>query len=531
MDTSVEATQDTAGIVRNVKKLITVLCNDLVDMHTVDRYMHNKHDLPYMPDTADEEYMLLAERATMNWMPLLVETPVQAMYVDGYRPGAASLGREVSEPEAKARASSAWDHWQRSRLDARQSTIYRGAFAHGHAFTLTFRNKKGLSETKGLSPMMTSALFEDAANDIEPVVAFTVTRWAEYDKIESKKVVPGKGTYWDDKYEYEVYFDNLSTSDQPGTGPKVGVKRLRRHGMSRCPVTRFPALVDLEGRTVGLVLPMKPVQDRINQTVFDLLVAQTYGSFQVRWATGMAPPLKKRVIWQRDKEGALVLDGEGRPQVEEIVDLLDDNGRPVPEDVNLNARRFLFAEDSDVKFGAIAGTPLDGYIKSLELSVRQLAALSQTPPHHILGQIANLSAEALEAAETALSRKVHLFKTVFGECWERVFNLAAELDGDEVGANDTSGEVLWRDMEGQGFNKAADALLKLKELEIPKIGLWRRVPGVTSNELQEWEDIEAQNPEQIIASSIKNADRVRSQQDDTQETSPGQDGEDGDLVP
>src|SRR5690606_34025405 len=165
---------------------------------------------------------------------------------------------------------------------------------------------------------------------------------------------------------------------------------------------------------------------------------------------------------------------------------LDAAGNPIPAPINHNARRFLFAEDSDVQFGSLPGGPLSPLIDSIDMSIRHLAAVSQTPPHHLLGQIANLSAEALQAAETALSRKISEFRAAFGESWERVFRLAGELDGQSGAADDYMGEVLWRDMESRSLSQAADALGKLGEqLGIPKRGLWKRVPGVTQTELED----------------------------------------------
>ena len=90
-----------------------------------------------------------------------------------------------------------------------------------------------------------------------------------------------------------------------------------------------------------------------------------------------------------------------------------------------------------------------------------------------------------------------------------------------------TGEVKWRDMEGQGFARSADALLKLKEIEIPRKGLWRRVPGVTSTELAEWELLVEEEPSQIIASSMRQAESVRGQQGE--DLTPDPQLEDGDL--
>ncbi|MFJ8583547.1 phage portal protein [Streptomyces sp. NPDC093595] len=434
------------------RQLLGILNRDGDRLKRIDDYLHGRHDDPYMPPQADDEYRLLARRSVSNWLPLLVGTPAQALYVDGFRSGKPAGGLpapvETSSPE--------WEHWQRSRLDARQAAIYRGALTYGHSFTVTERGRAGQVRTKGLSALRTAALYEDPASDDTPYAALTVTAWPAGD-------TRGRARMWDAQHEYAVTFRGLD--DAKG----IAVARLRRHGASECPVTRFASLVDLEGRTLGVIEPMIALQNRINQTIFDLLVAQTYASVKVRTATGMAPPIR------RDPE-------TGEP-------VLDENGNPIPLPINHNARRFLFAEDPDVKFGSLDETPLGGFIDSVDMSIRHLAAVSQTPPHHLLGQIANLSAEALLAAETALSRKIAEFRTAFGESWERVFRLAAELSGGS-GSDDYKGEVIWRDMESRSLAQAADALGKLKEqLGIPAKGLWRRVPGVTQTEYEDWEEL------------------------------------------
>ncbi|MCS0601109.1 phage portal protein [Streptomyces sp. LP11] len=448
-------------------ELLAILDRDEGRLERIDRYVQGNHDDPYMPPQADDEYKLLARRAVSNWMPLLVGTPAQALYVDGFRSGASSEGELPAAPASK---TTEWSHWQRSRLDARQAAVYRGALAFGHSFVLTEKTKKGVI-SKGLSAKRTAALYEDPANDETPYAALTITAMP-------KGNVKGKARMWDGSYEYAVTFTAKGDADS------VRVARLKRHGASECPVTRFAASVDLEGRTVGVVEPMIALQDRINQTVFDLLVAQTYTSHEVRYATGMAPPMQMEML---DAEGNITTDPDkavdSRPK-------LDAAGNPIPAPINHNARRFLFAEDPDVRFGSLPAGPVSSLIDSIDMSIRHLAAISQTPAHFVLGQIANLSAEALLAAETALQRKVSEFQSIFGESWERVFRLAAELDGDTSAAEDFHGEVQWRDMESRSLAQAADALGKLAEqLGIPKKGLWKRVPGVTQTEYEDWVDL------------------------------------------
>lgn len=450
--------------------LLATLDADLPTLETIDNYHRGHQNDPYMPPNADDEYKLLARRSISNWMPLVVNTPTQALYVDNFRPG-----RDVERDEdGKEPVSPEWQHWQDSRLDARQIAIHRGAIALGHAFTLTEKRKDGKVITSGLSALRTAAVYNDPANDHTPLAAITVTRMPR--STDETTVLPGKARMWDEKYEYSVTFESM-------TDPKsIKVTRVKAHGASECPVTRFAAAVDLEGRTTGVVGPMIPIQDRINQTVFDLLVTQTYSSHKVRYATGMTPPL--------------VRDEEGNPK-------LDEKGNPIPIPINHNAKRFLFAPDADTRFGTLDETPLAGFIESIDMSIRHLSAVSQVPPHHLLGQIANLSAEALQAAETALSRKVEEYKKSFGESWERVFRLAAELAGETASADDASGEVIWRDLESRSLAQAADALGKMAEsLGIPVIGLWERIPGVTKNEIEHWLDLKSEEPDAVAADAI-----------------------------
>lgn len=472
-------------------QLIQILLGDLPKLRLLDDYLKGRHVGPYVPENADAEYRLLAHRCVTNWQPLLVRTPAQAMYVDGFNYGnAKEAGQSEEDP--------AWEHWQLSNLDGRQGAFYEGAFALGHAFTVTERSERPRHEGKSITRMMsalnTTAVFRDPVNDIIPIAALHVEAWPwEY---EPGKWKMGKAYMWDDELKYEVSF-NLADPERR----RLTVTELGKHGASECPVTRFAASVDLEGRTVGIIEPMIPVQDRINQTVFDLLMVQTNGSFNIRWVTGMAPPLKKTVVYVKDPTtGETVFDADGQPIIEDIVDTLDESGRPIPEDVQLSTKRFLFAEDPDAKFGSLEGTALEGYINSIDMSIRHLAMLSQTPPTHMMGSIVNLSAEAMQSAEVALTRKVQAFKTAFGECWERVINLAAEIDGShEV---DDKLETQWRDMEGQSFAKTADALLKLKEIGVPQSGLWGRIPGVTATELEDWKSIAENDPAQVLASGL-----------------------------
>ena len=152
--------------------------------------------------------------------------------------------------------------------------------------------------------------------------------------------------------------------------------------------------------------------------------------------------------------------------------------------------KVLTFEDPDMKLGQFAAADLTGYIDSRRDSLRNLAAISQTPAHALRGELVNLSAEALAAAEQSEQRKITERETMFGEAWEQTLALAADVAGLET---DPAAQVRWKDTEARAFAATVDGLGKLATmLQIPVQELWERVPGVTQADVERWKSAAAQ---------------------------------------
>lgn len=402
----------------------------------IDAYLRGKHHAPYQPKVPNSEYQKLVDRSISNWLPLVVSAQAQALYVEGYR-------RRQETDNARA-----WDFWQANGLDRRQSAITRAALGHGHSYATVLPGDTA-PVIRGVSARKMFASYVDPAEDDWPVYAV---------RVESA------GDEWSVRLydDTQVYFLTAS-----GDLSEVGFIDAMAHDVGVCPVVRFTDELDLDGRTHGQVEPLIPVQDRINQTAFDLLLAQTYGAFKVRTVSGMELP---QDLDTDDSKTAAQKQAARRSRQAELA-----------------VNRFLVAPDPDTKFGQLDETPLDGFISSLDTSVRHLAAISQTPPHHLLGQMANLSAEALAAAEAGLTRKVEEHKHTFGESWEQTLRLASAVAGDGEAGGDYTAQVVWRDTESRSLAQTADALGKLATmLQIPPQALWERIPGVTQTDVETW---------------------------------------------
>ncbi|WP_165218193.1 phage portal protein [Schaalia sp. ZJ1691] len=427
----------------------------------VDEYLRGVFDDPYSPEGMSVEAKATMDRARQNWCEIPVKAAVQALAVDGFRGGDQRLGGELAGRESSGEGASdspEWAVWQRSNLDSRQSMVHRSAVAYGQGFVVSMLGDDGKSYVRPLSATRTVMLFEDVLSDDNAVFALSVMRWPGVSP--AGKPRDGLAYGWDREYRYVIRLPHSGKEE-------FVVDSVQPHGgRGHCPVTRFVAQMDDNGKVSGSVAEMIPWQDSFNQVLFNLLVAQMKDAHRILWGTGLE-------LTQRMGE-------DGSPKFKE-------NGEPDYVPVKAGPGDFIVNTSPDGKFGEIPGGSQSGYIESLDMLVKHFSALTQTPPNFLLGQMANLSAEALYAAEKSFQRKVDDYKRQFGEAWERALRISRIQEGYDERPHWESNEVLWKDLEHGALSQTADALFKLREIGVPTRGLWQMIPGVSPVQLDEWQ--------------------------------------------
>lgn len=324
----------------------------------------------------------------------------------------------------------AWDVWVRNQLAARQIGIHKAAISYGAAYATVLPGDP-VPVIRGASPRQMTVAYGD--DDTWP-------RFALQKRKEGWRLLDEQAVYFlsvpSDTYG-EFRLDDVQVHGATDNGEPV------------CPVVRYRESTDLDDEVVGVIEPLILLQDQIDVTSFGLLVAQHYGAFKQRYVLG----------WIAESEEQLL---------------------------KTSADKFLTFEDhpNDIKVGQFDQTDPSGYISSREASIRHLASISQTPAHELIGQLANLSAEALAAAEAAHRRAVTEIQTVMGGSHEQLLGLAGEMQGEKT---DPAAYVRWRDTESRSLSQVADALGKLADqLGVPQQELWSMIPGVSDNEIERW---------------------------------------------
>lgn len=393
------------------------------------RYARGRQALPWLPEGVESEYRDIAAKSASNWIDLVIRAVTQGLIVDGYG----------ASPDL-------WDlAWQANGMDARQHALHRAAGTLGYSFL----NILPVAEGVWMRPEAATHQFAEFDDPSD-----------EWPRLSLREITPAKGNspgrweLYDDKARYLL------------TG-KLGTASVEvlEHGLEVCPVVRMLWQLDLLGDPMGEVEPVIPMQDRIVDATFTLQMVAKYGAFPQRWISGINPgePL-------RDEDDKPLLDGSGNPIMPTIKAYID---------------HIIMASDPDTRFGQFAAADLRQYVEALEAHIRHLAAITQTPPHYLLGSLVNLSAEALAAAESGLQRKIREKREVLGEGYEQAMRLAALVLGDEVAALDTSSQVHWQDVESRSLAQTADALLKLSQLGVPAQKLFQMIPGWTQADAEE----------------------------------------------
>lgn len=395
------------------------------------------HGRPFQPESASAEHEDLGTRTPTPWAGLVVTSLAQTAYIDGVRMPNASGNMKV------------WKTAQANRWDARQSAIHREAIAAGLAYGIVLPGRDPL--TRAPMAKMTArstkrmAAFYEEDDDEYPIFAIDCR------PLQATLDEPRGGwtvTLFDD--------DNIHYLSCKGDGFERAdwtYISYEPHPVGVTPVARCVNRMDLDGRATGEIEPVIPMLRRIDQDMFDRLIVQRFGAWKVRYIAGMAKPTNQ------EQANLMAL--------------------------KLRVEDLLISGNKDTKFGTLDATEIAGFIGAGDADLRMLAAITQTPPHHLLGLSSNLQAEALAAAESGLQRKSGDFRMNAGEFHEQMFRMAAKLNGDmdEAGAVDM--QVRWRDTESRSLTQAADALGKMAvQLKVPLEMLWERLPNWTDGDTE-----------------------------------------------
>lgn len=412
-----------------------------------DDYFTGRHKMTFASSAFRDAFGQMLAAISDNWIPLVIGASTERLKPQGFRFGKDAKGDDE-----------AWRIWQENQLDADGSLAFTEAAKHGESYLLVwpeeekkprgvfgrFFSKRSETPVPRITVEHPSQMIVAREGGDRRRRAAALKRWEE-DTGETFATL-----YLPDEIHYFAKKDNGWKVRRPAGANKLGVVPV-------VPLVNEPQMLPARVPTALSVLPhgINPYAhvglgrsdqvdiistvDQINKLLCDMVVASEVAAFKQRWATGLDVPE----------------DEDGNPQ----------------EPFKAAVDRLWIGDGENVRFGEFAATNLSNYTGAIEQRIQSLAARTRTPPHYLLGQITNVSGDALKAAEAGLSSKTNAKKISFGEGLEEAIRLAfAWMDDDR--AMDLSSEVDWAPSEARSEAEYVDSLVKKMAFGVPKEQLW-----------------------------------------------------------
>lgn len=367
-----------------------------------------------------------------NFMPLVVDAEKERLVVGGFRFGTA--------PKAD---KTVWKIWQDNQLDAESQIAHEIALAKGVAYV-------AVDPVSGDSPSIT-------IEDPSEVIVETMPGNRRLRRAALKVYVDEDG--FNRAYLYlpeYIYRYRSVTRRTDGTASSLEEARWEPYTDdgedavidNRLGVVPIVPLINRPGRNGMGRSEIEPVmgnQLAINFLRFSALVGSDVAALPQRWAKNLDvqvdPDTGKPI--EPFKTGRDTLWVARRPSAQDVAKY----GGDIPE----------------VEFGQFPGASLDPFVNLIREEVGQMASISRTPYHYLLGEPTSVppSGESLKSSEAPLVKKVIAQAIHFGEGWEEAMRVALLAVGQRAKASrSTDAETIWADPETRNEAARTDSILK-----------------------------------------------------------------------
>lgn len=386
------------------------LSDDLPRLSRLHQYDCGDHPLPIGNAKMRETYRRFQQMARSNYTGLIAESVRERCRPLGFVSGTTG-SQEMDQ--------AAWRIWQANFLDSGCASVHHKALALSRSYVMVGPNPDDRS-----LPYIT------------PESPFQVIH--EYDPLRPRWVAAALKVYFDPIQEVVrafVYTPKYIVTYRYSTEGQVtyidwSSSKWTQEKRTRNPVKQVPIVPFINRRErggMGEFEDVTDIQDRINTTSLQRLVIQEMQAFRQRWAKG--------------------------------IQLEDEQGNPI-RPFDPGADLLWHVEDEDAEFGDFAQADIAPIAAAIHGDVQDMAAISRTPPHYLLASVANVSGDALAAAEVGLTSKVRDRLAEFGESWEQVIRIAGMFAGISL-PDDLS--MQWADPERHTLAEIADAMPKVED--------------------------------------------------------------------
>lgn len=423
-------------------RLTGQLLLDRPRMLLMDRYYRGNAPLPRLPRELEAEYRRMLQQARSNFMGVVVDAPAERLNVQGFRP----RGDEDVD-------DTAWSWWQDNGMDVDANQVVTNALAMGRGYMLVERHPDDDAPRVQVEDPRMAMVEMDPTHRQRRAAGLRLWNDDWHDRVMADVWIDGDTCYhfaaktsrvmrsslWPQPWEpafriddAQVRHTDLFLREEPASTLDDWCTSWEALDYDRNGIKEVP-LVPLVNRPSTLKVPdgeseiddVYLTQSRINEMVFNLMLAAWTAAYQQKWATGIDIPVNPET-------------GEAVQPYKSAVDRVWADTSP------------------EARFGVFPATDLKNYIAAIDNDVQHIAVQTRTPRHYFLQQGQAPSGDAIKSAEAGLVAKVLEKQKIYGRSFAEVVRLYQVLKGDTPHPV----EVIWADPEFRTLAELTDATIK-----------------------------------------------------------------------
>lgn len=410
------------------------------------RYLEGDHRLAFATKDWTTQFGRLFTAFADNLCPSVLFAVRNRLSVIGFSVAGdedPTTGAEVADRTggAPGAADLAWGIWNRNGMDRRQKELYLEALLGGDSYAIVWEhpNEEGRAIVYPNRPDQCVVRYDE---EIPGRRAVALKAWILPDKRARANL------YYDDRIEKYATrspssgggLPTKATTFDEWTGADGMEAAIVPHELEAVPVVPFTFGGSVGRRGRSRLADVIPIQDALNKSIADMLVAMEFQSIPQRWVVGYTPEIDP--ITQLPKKPFIP-----------------------------GADRLWGVTDPNARFGQFDAAALEPFIKVSDSFRAETARVSGTPLHYLLLSGEFPSGEALRAAESPLEALVSDTKDSFGTSIEETMALCMRVEGEEVLPLST----LWRDTTSRGAKELAETLEIKKALGVPQRQIFREL--------------------------------------------------------
>jgi hypothetical protein len=347
-----------------------------------ERYYAGRHDLAFATEKFENTFGKLFREFALNLCPVICDAVRDKLKVKGFSLDEAD-GASNDAAETAARI------WRRNRMRTRAGEVHKEALKCGDAYMIVWPDDAGRAQ---MIPNRAGAVVT-SSDESENSITRAAKTWRTPDKYVRVNL------FFPDRVERYVSRKPVESGFADAADMKLldGADGVVANPFGSVPVFRFANNADLAGVSRSELEDAIPVQDGLNKSVLDMLVAMEYSAFRQRWAAG--------IEYDIGPGGAVI--APFKPGIDQL----------------------WLASNPDARFGDFDAARLEEFLKVKDSFRIDMASVTGTPLHYFLQNNAGLpSGEALKKSETRFIAKVRERQENFGQVWADAMSFAIRIE-------------------------------------------------------------------------------------------------------